>query len=131
MLEAEELANGSWRVDSVRATTADDSLDELDVLRRVDRALLPVANGGGMLVTYNGRRHDVVMMRLRAAAHLAFGMQGVAALAGMEHLDLMTDSIAGGGHWFKLRDVAAGLGLPVARELPSSGVVTRLPDAVD
>jgi len=34
----------------------------------------------------------------------------------------MTDSIAGGGQWFKLRDVAAGLGLPVAHEVPNRGI---------
>jgi len=122
MLEAEELANGRWRVSGIKSLVADDTVDELEILRRIDRALLPVANNGGILVTFNGRRHDAVAIRMRAAAHLAFGMTGIAALASMDHRDLMTDSIAGGGQWFKLRDVAAGLGIPVAHEVPNVGI---------
>jgi hypothetical protein len=122
MLEAEEVANGRWRVSSIKSLVADGALGELDVLRRIDRALLSVANNRGTLVTFNGRRHDTVSIRLRAAAHLAFGMTGIAALSSMNHRDLMTDSIAGGGQWFKLRDVAAGLGIPVAHEVPNRGI---------
>ncbi len=122
MLEAEESADGGWCVCRVRTFSIDDSTAEIDVIRAIDRALLLVANDGGLLVSFNGRRHDITMMRMRAAAHLAFGMAGIASLSHISHRDLMTDSIAGGGQWFKLRDVAAGLGIPVAHDVPSSGL---------
>ncbi|MES3100603.1 hypothetical protein [Sphingomonas faeni] len=124
MLKADELTTGGWRVASVGSVRISDDLDEIDVIIAIDKAILAISESGGTLITYNGNRHDLVMIRMRAAAHMMFELQGVAALARIKHRDLMTESIAAGGQWFKLRDVAAGLGIPVAHEVANAGIGT-------
>ena len=124
MLEAEELPGCNWRVKSISTVGTANTLTEADILREIDKALSRVADSGGMLITFNGQRHDLVMIRMRSAAHLLFDMRGISAMPQIAHRDLMIDSIAGGGQWFKLRDVAAGLGIPVAHELSNVGIGT-------
>lgn len=122
-LEAEEREDGSWSVARVRSLAlAEAGVEEFALLETIDTLLKPIAESGGLLITFNGDRHDLMLIRRRAANHLLFGTSGIGRLSSISHRDLMTDSIAGGGPWFKLRDVAAGLGIPIAHELPSRGL---------
>lgn len=116
MLTAHETSDGSWTVSSIKTTCTEPDGDEEVLLAAIDRQLAYLHAQDGILVTFNGRRHDLVSIRMRAAAHRAFDLPGIGMIPSLRHHDVMTDSFVGGGQWFKLRDVAAGLQIPASHE---------------
>jgi len=124
MLRAYEAPDGTWsefRLSSYSAKTS----TEIDVLEAIDEHLEELVHRGGALVTYNGLRHDLPVIRRRAARHLMMGAPWMTRDEIFRHYDVMM--MAPGGRlrrWSKLRDTAAGLGIPVAFQLPTRGIGT-------
>ena len=86
----------------------------------IEAELSALAERGGTLVTYNGRRHDAGVLRQRAAAHWMFGLSGFEALDTLAHRDLMHEVTHGWRDaWPSLRDACAGYGIPTDHMLTS------------
>jgi hypothetical protein len=126
MLSATESSDGSW-TDITLQSVASNQVGEEKLLRDVDAELSSLWRLAGMLVTYNGSHDTTVLMR-RCARHLMFDMDGIASAPEKPQFDLMR--MRAGSHaerWGKLKDVAAGLGIPTAHQLPSRGMSAPTP----
>lgn len=110
LLVAAEQPDGSWGHLELRRFTS--PLAEFDVLMALDDELRSVDGLGGMLVTYNGREHDLAVLRRRAARYWMFGLPGLSRASEMNHLDLMLWQRRGRRDAApSLRDTCAGLGI--------------------
>lgn len=124
-VRAAALLTARTSVDGVAIDIRSRHLDaegEDDLLASVDADLFALRSGGGVLVTYNGRRFDLPTMRRRLARHMLFGSKGVRCWLEREgpHVDLMTDLHPHGTRWVSLQDEAAGLGIPMPVVSPKS-----------
>ncbi|THD34456.1 MAG: hypothetical protein E7773_14805 [Sphingomonas sp.] len=103
-----EGQGGEWRVEEL------DSLgtptEEFDILLALNRVLRIVADRGGELVTYNGQRHDLPIIRGRATRNWMFELDGLFPPSPITHVDVMRAAGLGAGDWPKLREACAGLG---------------------
>jgi hypothetical protein len=124
VLHAREEEDGSWSGFQLSSYTVRDS-DEAELLRSLDLDLDRLRRQDGTIVTYNGVRHDLPVLRRRAARHLMFDGSWILPDDKIRHYDLMLMAPGGrSGSWSKLRDAAAGLGIPVAHQLPTRGLGT-------
>lgn len=122
VLFATEAEDGSWRDFRVASHTAVDTCEEV-LLRAIDDHLVQLRRKEGRLISYNGIAHDLPTIRRRAARHLMFDMPGLDDDNALRHLDMMLMVPRNRrGQWSKLNEVAAGLGIPIAHELPSRGI---------
>jgi hypothetical protein len=64
-------------------------MSEFDVLLSLDKSLAALASRGALLGTYNGRKHDLAVLRRRSARYWMFGLPGLDAASRMDHLDVM------------------------------------------
>lgn len=103
-----EQPDGKWRVDEL------DSLgtptDEFDILLTLNRVLQIAVDRNGELVTYNGVRHDLPVLRRRATRHWMFELDGIFPARPINHSDVMRSAGLSIGSWPKLREACAGLG---------------------
>jgi len=90
--------------------------DEADLILALDRALRPIHDAGGGLITFNGRAHDLPTLARRASRHWLFDalhLPDWTGRDGVRHLDLMlpdgSDKVR---RWPSLADSCAALGLP-------------------
>lgn len=104
-----EQEDGTWQVKRCRSWGAPD--DEFEILLALDRELFDLASLSGQLVTYNGLRHDLPVIRRRAARHWLFEMSGLFPKQAIDHRDVMRVAGLGIGDWPKLREACAGIGL--------------------
>ena len=90
--------------------------DEARLVLELDAVLAPIAGGGGVAVTFNGRAHDFPVVARRACAHWLFDAGRYDCWRGRErHLDLMVDGAgASPGRWPSLVDACAALGVDAA-----------------
>lgn len=130
MLFATEREDGSWDEISITSVAGGQD-DEPGLLRKVDAALRSMQAREGTLVTYNGA-HDTTVLIRRCARHLMFDMTGIAVARDGKQFDLMTMRAGPKNErWSKLKDVAAGLGIPTVHQLrgrgtsPTSGGVAK------
>ena len=107
-LSATEGEDGSWT--DIAITSAAGPV-ELSLLTGVAEQVELLAAAGGTLVTYNGTRHDLPVLRRRAQANWAFGLEGIAAMADMPHIDLINPVSGAMRTPAALRDACAGLGI--------------------
>lgn len=121
-LRAEERSDASWHVFDLQSTAQTEATSEIDMLVKANELLTWLTEDDGMLATYNGKRHDLLVLRRRSARHLLFDLEGIQALPSIWHHDLMVDAMTTGKQWFSLRDHAAGLGIPVAHQVPGKGL---------
>lgn len=112
-----------WTVTGIASLHGHSDVDERDMLLAADD-LLSWAGQGGIVASFNGDRHDLVVLRRRAARHLMPDLGGVGSSARLAHRDLMTSPALAGGGWYSLREAAAGLGIPVAHRLSTRGLGT-------
>lgn len=87
ILVATERPDGQWG--DIRLHTFADPLSEFDILMQLDEAFSDLASRNALLATYNGRAHDLAVLRRRGARHWMFGLPGIAAATTMGHLDIM------------------------------------------
>lgn len=114
-LAATEQVDGEWG--GFKLLSAVDE-DEHALLLMLDGQLAHLADGGGLLVTYNGISHDCAVLRRRAAAHWLFGLPGLDRLDELGHRDLLREHARGRGSAFpSLRDACAGYGIPTDHRL--------------
>jgi hypothetical protein len=124
VLHACEDEDGSWNAFELSSFTIKDSSED-ELLQSIDQHLHRLRKHNGKIVTYNGVRHDLPMLRRRAARHLMFDGSWILPDEDVPHYDLMLMAPGGrSGSWSKLRDTAAGLGIPVAHQLPTRGLGT-------
>lgn len=99
-----EVGLRSWHIDA---------LGEDELVATVDAELARLHDERGRLVTFNGRRHDLPILRRRLARHLRFDGGGVRRWveAGAPHFDLMSDPQPSAAKWCSLQEEAAGLGI--------------------
>ena len=99
-----EVVIRSWHVDPS---------GEDEVVAAIDADLAALGADGGRLATFNGRRHDLPVLRRRLAAHMRFDGRGVWSWLGRDapHVDIMTDAQPAGAKWASLQEEAAGLGI--------------------
>lgn len=110
MLVATEHADGSWT--DLRLDTFADPLTEFDILMKLDGRLAFLAEADGMICTYNGRAHDLAVLRRRGARHWMFGLPGIAKATTMDHMDVMLRQRLGRQDGTPtLREACAGLGI--------------------
>lgn len=121
VLRASECGE-EWDILGIETAEGHTDFDERDMLRLIDEALVWVADGNGTLATFNGERHDLVILRRRAARHLMMGLSGIRGSRSIHHVDLMTGHMLAGGTWYSLREAAAGLGIPVEHRLSTKGI---------
>lgn len=107
-LAATEAEDGSWT--DIAITSAAGPV-ELSLLTGVAEQVELLAAAGGTLVSYNGMRHDLPVLRRRAQANWAFNLGGIAAMADLPHIDLIHPGSGGGRTPAALRDACAGLGI--------------------
>jgi len=91
VLSAERGADGTWANFSLDSWHSDG--DEETLLVNLDAALRSVEAGDATLVTYNGRRHDLEVLRRRAGANLRMDLRSLATLRNLpreRHRDMMT-----------------------------------------
>jgi hypothetical protein len=121
MLAATERRDGSWDDISI-FTVSGGQDDEPALLRKVDSALQSLRASKGTLVTYNGA-HDLTILNRRCARHLIFDMTGISFASEGKHFDPMTMRAGPKNErWAKLKDVAAGLGVPTTHQLHGRGM---------
>ncbi len=124
VLHAREDEDGSWKAFELSSFTIKDSSED-ELLQSIDQHLHRLREQNGKIVTYNGVRHDLPVLRRRAARHLMFDGSWILPDDDISHYDLMLMAPGGrSGSWSKLRDTAAGLGIPVAYQLPTRGIGT-------
>ena len=127
VLCAHEKPDGTWTNFELKSFTAKGQ-SETDTLLGIDRYLTRLTSNAGTLVSYNGIKHDMQVVRRRAANHLMFEMPGIFPSVELRHLDLMRVIPTGTQQrWGKLRDVAAGLGIPVSYQTLSRGMGVATP----
>lgn len=103
ILKACEPSIGTWEVDSLTSH----SDHEEDVLAAIDAALATPTT----LVTYNGIRHDLPVIRRRIMRFRRFDLQ-YAAASRLDHLDLYEcPTVPPGGVAGSLQDRCASLGI--------------------
>ena len=122
---------GGFRLRSFDAST----MDEADLLLRLDVELGSVHASGGGLVTFNGIAHDLPVLRRRAARHWLFEAMRYPGWSGARptrHLDLMREGVGcppgPGGRWPSLIDACAAFGVDAA--LPARTPGCRVGEAV-
>lgn len=121
-LVATEDADGHWRDFEMRSFSCS-RLDEVNILRSINGILTTLWASGGTLVTYNGVGHDMIMLQRRAARHLMFDLPGIATAHAQRHLDIMLMMTSPREQrWSKLREVAAGLGIPTSHQHANRGL---------
>ena len=109
LLIAEEDQDGRWSSISLRTFCAP---SEFDILMGLDEDLADLATRGAALVSYNGRAHDLAVLRRRGARHWMFGLPGIAAASTMDHLDIMLRQRLGRRDATPtLREACGGLGI--------------------
>lgn len=120
MLAATERDDGSWDEMSIVSVSGGQD-DEPGLLRKVDAQLRSLQRRDGVLVTYNGA-HDTTVLIRRCARHLMFDMTGIASARDGRQFDPMTMRAGPKNErWSKLKEVAAGLGIPTAHQLQGRG----------
>lgn len=90
LLDAERTPDGTWTRFDLKAWES--GAGEEDVLEELDASLMPVVEGAATLVTYNGRRHDLEILRRRAGANLRMDLRALATLRHLppgRHRDMM------------------------------------------
>lgn len=91
--------------------------DEAVIVGFVDLLLPDPADASSTLVTYNGRRADLRILRHRACANWLFAVPALAGWTGSpagRHVDLLERGFGvGAGDRWSLSDVCAGLGLAI------------------
>lgn len=85
------------------------------LLEAIADVLDPLAEDGALMVTFNGRRHDLPILRRRAGHHMLFGRVGLTAWCGgtAKAIDLMNDLYWTPGNWPSLAQVCAGYGIAI------------------
>lgn len=89
-------------------------LGEIDVLRAID-ALVAGLGLDGVLVTFNGRRHDVPFLCMRRRHHGLFrpcALDRFVEVKGVGHADVMQLLAAEGLRWPSLEDACAAFDIP-------------------
>jgi hypothetical protein len=120
LLLATEQQDGSWAGFELRTFSA--PATEFDVLMSLDEELSRIDQPGSVLVTYNGREHDLAVLRRRAARYWMFGLSGLSRMAEIDHLDLMLWQRRGRRDAVpSLRDTCAGLGIGLFEEREAEG----------
>lgn len=110
ILVATEQPDGRW--DDIRLRAFADPSSEFDILMELDEAFSDLASRKALLATYNGRAHDLAVLRRRAARHWMFGLPGIEAATSMDHLDIMLRQRLGRHDGSaSLRDACAALGI--------------------
>jgi hypothetical protein len=121
MLAATERMDGSWDEMSI-VSASGGHVDEPALLRSVDAQLRSLQRRKGVLVTYNSA-HDTTVLIRRCAKHLMFDMTGIASARDGRQFDPMTMRAGPKNErWSKLKDVAAGLGIPTSHQLRGRGL---------
>lgn len=112
VLEAKETDDGLWTVTHLHSWSRPDD-DEFRILTGIEAVVAEVAAADGTLVTYNGIRHDLAVLRRRAARHWMFELEGWRCLQTMRHRDLMIENFGSpDATWPSLRDACAALAIP-------------------
>jgi hypothetical protein len=102
-LIASEPQIGTWEIENLATA----SHDEDDILRFIDQILADYPT----VVTYNGRRHDLPIIRRRIMRFKHFGLENACNVHRLPHLDLYDfPPVAAGGHHGSLQDRCAALG---------------------
>lgn len=90
-----------------------DDLDESDLLENVHACVLRNAASGGALITYNGRDHDLPLLRARQVrwwqcdqAALLLYLEGT-----LPHIDVFDEFTRGGRRFGSLTDACASVGV--------------------
>lgn len=110
ILVASEQPNGDWG--GIRLRTFTDPLSEFEILMQLDEAFSDLTSRNALLATYNGRAHDMAVLRRRGARHWMFGLPGITAAISMDHVDIMLRQRLGRQDGSaSLRDACAGLGI--------------------
>ena len=106
-LFATERVSDVWEDLSIQSVSAiqDEPAGEERILTAIDGWLGRLDAAGGILVTYNGRRHDLPVIARRAARHLNFSATLMDA-ARRRHLDMLEEMRLGFGSLVSLRDAA-------------------------
>lgn len=113
-LSANEKTPGEWTVESLASSTD----DENDILAAIDAALQPAPR----LVTYNGLRHDLPVLRRRIMRLRRYELAAALGAADLPHLDLYAfPRVPPGGHHGSLQDRCAGLGIDSKTYLDGNG----------
>jgi hypothetical protein len=121
---ATERSDGEWS--GFRLLTFADPLSEFDVLMKLDETLADLADCKPLLGTYNGRSHDLAVLRRRAARHWMFGLPGIAAAGTIDHVDIMLRQRLGRRDATPtLREACAGLGISAYDSRKFSGPSVR------
>lgn len=120
LLIAEEREDSSWTDFALHTLAA--PLTEFDLLIRLDHLLADAAEANAVIVTYNGRAHDLAVLRRRAARHWMFGLPGLAAVDELDHIDVMLRQRASRRDKTpSLREACAGLGISSADPRTATG----------
>jgi hypothetical protein len=110
LLVAKEDQDGNWTSITLKTLSAPSS--EFEILMRLDEELASLASHGATLISYNGRAHDLAILRRRGARHWMFGLPGITSAATMDHLDIMLRQRIGRRDGTPtLREACGGLGI--------------------
>lgn len=110
ILAASEQPDGQWH--GIRMQTFAMPLSEFDILMQLDDAFFDLTSRGALLATYNGRAHDLAILRRRGARHWMFGLPGITAATTMDHIDIMLRQRVGRQDGSAtLREACAALGI--------------------
>lgn len=109
-----------------------DEYDEPDILRMTERVLADVANSRGLLVTFNGRRHDLPVLRMRQLRWWQCANSGIRGFAAGEgdHMDVMATLAAGGTRFATLADACGAVGFSIFG-MTQIGRTTETPKALE
>lgn len=114
-----ESADGWWEIEELDSQGA--PTDEFDILLSLNRVMRLVLDRAGEIATYNGQRHDMPVIRRRAARHWMFEMDGLFPPHPIRHVDAMRTAGLGIGDWPQLREACAGLGFTCDAEQDPMG----------
>lgn len=109
-----------------------DEYIEPDILLMTEQILADVSASRGLLVTFNGRRHDLPVLRMRQLRWwqcASAGIRGFAAGEG-DHMDVMATLAAGGNRFATLADACGAVGFSIFGMTPI-GRTTETPKALE
>lgn len=104
LLTVTEPSIGRWEIGELTSHHG----DETDILAAIDAAF----GTNPTLVTYNGSRHDLPVIRRRIMRHRRYRLEAALRAPRLPHIDLFTfPHVPAGGHHGSLQDRCAGLGI--------------------
>ncbi len=124
VLIASRDAGPSWTVETIQSWDRS-RCDEFEILLALNRKLVGLLSAATTVVTFNGIRHDLPVIRRRAAVHRMFDLSAWASLLRCRHRDLMTDGMGGpGAQWMSLRNTCNSLLIPTESNFAKAAMAT-------